>query len=96
VTAPVSSRNWISGKGIRSLRLKLDLSQEAFAKLVGVTSNAVGLWERQPGMLRMQKATKASVMSVRGLGARETKARLTEIAKTSPAKAKKGGKGRQR
>jgi len=27
---------WISGKGVRSLRQKLGLTQEEFAKLVGV------------------------------------------------------------
>ena len=90
VAAPAGPRNWISGKGVRSLRQKLGLSQEAFAKLVGVTPNAVWIWERKPNMLRMRDATKASVMAVRGLGAREAKQRLAEMAK---AKVKKGGKG---
>ena len=74
--APVNAKNWVSGKGIRSLRRKLGLSQAEFAKLVGVTSKAVGLWEGKPGVLRMRDATKASVMAVRGIGAREAKRRL--------------------
>ena len=90
VAAPAGSRNWISGKGVRSLRQKLGLSQEAFAKLVGVSTQGVCQWESKSGMLRMRDATKAAVMAVRGLGAREAKARLAEMAK---AKAKKGGKG---
>ena len=89
VAAPIGPRNWISGNGIRSLRQKLGLSQEAFAKLVGITPNGVWKWESQPGMLRMRDATKATVMAVRGLGAREAKQRLDEMAKAKPAKAKK-------
>ena len=85
VAAPTGPRNWISGKGVRSLRQKLGLSQDAFAKLVGVSSNAVGLWESKPGMLRLRDATKAAVMSVRNLGAREAKERLAGMAKGKKA-----------
>ena len=90
VAAPAGSRNWISGKGVRSLRQKLGLSQEGFAKLVGVTPNGVYNWERQPGMLRLRAVTKAAVMAVRGLGAREAKAKLAEMGKGK--KTKKGRK----
>ena len=90
VATPVSPRNWISGKGVRSLRQKLGLSQEAFAKLVGVTPNCICLWECKPGMLRMRETTKAAVFAVRQLGAREAKQKLAEMV---PAKkAKKGRK----
>ena len=91
VAAPAGSRNWISGKGVRSLRKRLGLSQDEFAKLVGVTPNGVYIWERKPGMLRMRDATKAAVMAVRGLGAREARLRLAGM-----AKAKKGKKGGRR
>jgi hypothetical protein len=43
-------------------------------------------WERKPGMLRLRDATKAAVMAVRGLGAREAKARLAEMAKVKKGK----------
>ena len=79
VAAPAGSRNWISGKGVRSLRQKLGLSQDAFAKLVGVSTQGVYQWERKPGMLRLRDATKAAVMAVRGLGAREAKERLAGL-----------------
>lgn len=95
VVAPVGPRNWISGKGIRSLRQKLGLSQEAFAKLVGVSVNGVCKWESKPGMLRMQKTTKEAVMAVRGLGVREAKERLAagmgKAGKKSSGKAGKRG-----
>jgi DNA-binding transcriptional regulator YiaG len=80
---PVSSRNWISGKGVRSLRLKLGLSQSAFGKLVGVTSKTVGDWESKPGMLQMRAATKATVLATRTLTMRTAQQRLAEMA---PAK----------
>ena len=93
VTKPVSSRNWISGKGVRSLRQKLGLSQEAFAQLVGVTPNCICLWECKPGMLRMREATKAAVFAVRQLGAREAKQKLAEMAPVKKArKGRKAGK----
>jgi DNA-binding transcriptional regulator YiaG len=80
---PVSARNWISGKGVRSLRLKLGLSQTDFGKLVGVTSKAVGDWESKPGMLRMRATTKAAVLATRTLTMRTAQQRLAEL---QPAK----------
>jgi DNA-binding transcriptional regulator YiaG len=77
---PVKSKGWISGKGVRSLRQKLGLSQEAFAKLVGVSPNAVYQWERKSGMLRLRANTRTAVMSARELGAREAKTKLAEMA----------------
>ncbi len=92
VAAPVSSRNWISGKGVRSLRQNLGLSQEAFAKLVGVSAQGVYQWERKAGMLRLRDATKAALMAVRTLGAREAKERLAGLAEGKKGKAKKAGR----
>jgi len=86
VAAPVGSRNWISGKGVRSLRQKLGLSQDGFAKLVGVSSNCIFQWESKPGTLRLRDATKAAVMAIRGLGAREAKAKLAAMVPVKKAK----------
>lgn len=85
---PAKARNWISGKGVRSLRQKLGLSQEAFAKLVGVSPNCVYQWESKPGMLRLRETTRAAVFAARELGAREAKEKLAAMAaakKTKPA-----------
>ena len=76
---PAKAKGWVSGKGILSMRRKLGLSQEAFAKLVGVSPNAVYQWERKSGMLRLRSKTQAAVMAVRELGAREAKAKLAEM-----------------
>ena len=83
---PAKAKGWVSGKGVRSLRQKLGLSQEAFAQLVGVSPNAVYYWEHKSGMLRLHANTRAAVMSVRELGAREAKAKLAEMAAAKQAK----------
>ena len=68
----------LTSKGIRSLRNKLRLSQAGFAKLVGVTTHAVFLWENKKGALSVRDRTKAALLSVRGLGAREAQQKLAE------------------
>lgn len=81
-----AGRAWISGKGIRSLRKRLNLSQAKFAKLAGVTTQAVYGWERKAGMLKLRNATKAALLAVRQMGAKEAKAKLAESAKPAPKK----------
>jgi DNA-binding transcriptional regulator YiaG len=66
----------LTSKGIRSLRNKLGLSQANFAKLVGVTTHAIFLWENKEGSLNLRDKTKAALLSIRGLGAREAKEKL--------------------
>jgi DNA-binding transcriptional regulator YiaG len=69
----------LTSKGIRSLRNKLGLSQAGFAKLVGVTTHAVFLWENKEGSLNLRDKTKAALLSIRGLGVREAKQKLAEV-----------------
>jgi len=68
----------LTSKGIRSLRNKLGLSQAGFAKLVGVTTHAVYLWENKEGALSLRDKTNAALLLIRGLGAREAKEKLAE------------------
>lgn len=75
------------------MRRKLGLSQESFAKLVGVSPNAVYQWERKSGMLRLRSKTHAAVMAARKLGSREAKAKLAEVATVK--KAKSAGKAKK-
>lgn len=63
----------ITAKMIRSIRDRLGLSQNAFAKLVGVSSQAVYQWERTTGRLKFRGATKAKIIAVRKIGKREAK-----------------------
>jgi len=68
-----------TSRGIRALRKKLRLSQADFGKLLGATPHAVYLWEKKIGALNLRDKTKAAILSVRGLGAREAKEKLKEI-----------------
>jgi DNA-binding transcriptional regulator YiaG len=70
-----------TSRGIRALRKKLRLSQADFGKLLGTTPHAVYLWEKKIGALNLRDKTKAAILSIRGLGAREAKEKLKEIGK---------------
>ena len=48
------SHAWISGKGVKSLRTRLGLSQAEFAKLTGVSVQGVQNWEKKSGMLKFR------------------------------------------
>jgi DNA-binding transcriptional regulator YiaG len=68
----------LTSKGIRSLRKRLRLTQADFAKLIGATPHSVCLWEKKEGPLRLRDKTRAALLSIRGLGAREAKRKLGE------------------
>lgn len=69
----------ITAKGINTLRNKLGLSQESFAKLLGISSQAVYIMEHKQGRLSPRSATLANLLSIRGIGKREAQSRLAEI-----------------
>ena len=75
------SKAWITSKGVKALRKKLGLSQEAFAKLVGVSFATIFLWEKKKGALKLLENTKAAILAIRGIGAREAKRRLEVMGK---------------
>mgnify|MGYP002261406726 CR=1 FL=1 len=62
------------------------LSQANFGKLLGTTPGTVYLWEKKEGALNLRDKTKAAILSIRGMRAREAKEKLKEIG----AKLKKG------
>ncbi len=64
-------------KGLKSLRARLGLSAEAFAKLAGVSGQSVHNWENRkttPGA-----SQRVVLASLRSLGKREAQARLEEM-----------------
>ena len=69
----------ITSTTIRSLRNKLGLSQSDFGKLAGVTTGAVYLWENKEGPLSLREKTKAALLSIKGMGAREAKGKLANV-----------------
>lgn len=66
----------VSSKTIISLRKKLGLSQGAFGKLLGVSSNAVFSMEHKTGRLRLRSATLSAFLEIRDMGKREVMKKL--------------------
>jgi DNA-binding transcriptional regulator YiaG len=79
-------------RGIRALRKKLRLSQADFGRLLGTTPGAVYRWEKKEGALNLGDKTKAAILSIRGLGAKDAKEKLAELGK----KLEKGRKAAQK
>lgn len=68
----------ITAKGMRSLRRRLRLTGQEFAKLLGITPQVVYGWDKATGPLRVRSTTRAAILAVRGIGAREARKRLGE------------------
>jgi len=86
--ASVEYKGWITGRGVKSLRGKLGLSQKEFGKLTGASPRAVVLWESKPGMLKLRDATKKAIMAVRGIGKVEARKKLEGMVARKVAKKK--------
>jgi DNA-binding transcriptional regulator YiaG len=68
-----------TSSGIRALRKKLRLSQADFGKLLGTTPHAVYLWEKKRGALNLRDRTKAALLSITELTAKDAKQKLSEF-----------------
>ena len=66
----------ITSTTIRSLRNRLGLSQAEFGKLTGVTTHMVYLWENKEGPLNLREKSKAAILSIKGMAAREAKEKV--------------------
>ena len=75
-TSEETKKARITSTTIRSLRSKLGLTQAEFGKLAGVTTGAVYLWENKEGPLNLREKTKAALLAIKGMGAREAKEKL--------------------
>jgi DNA-binding transcriptional regulator YiaG len=82
----VAQKARITSKGVRKLREKLGLTQDSFAKLLGVTMQAVYAMEHKSGRFKLRPATLAHLISVRAMGKREAKKRLEELGASSNKK----------
>lgn len=86
-------RAWISGKGVKTLRRKLGLTQDELAKLTGVSKGCVVQWESKFGMLKLRDATRKALMAVREIGGKgEARKRLEEMVVKKVAKPVKAAK----
>ena len=69
----------ITAKMIRSVRERLGISRDGFAKLVGVSPNSVYLWENKEGRLQFRGDTKARIVALRKMTKAETQRQLGEM-----------------
>lgn len=76
-----------TAKGLRSQRKRLGLSASDYAKLLGVTPQSIYNWERKAS--RPRKEQIARLATLRGMGKRETLARLRQFTKEKPRAKKK-------
>lgn len=74
VSGSVSGR--FSSDSIRRLRKRLGISQREMALLVGVSSQAVYLWECKGGKLRLRNDTRRALTKIKELGKREIRKEL--------------------
>ena len=64
-------------KGLVTLRARLGLSAEAFARLLGVSAQSVYNWEHKKATPR--RAQLAAIAELRGIGKKEAQARLAAL-----------------
>jgi DNA-binding transcriptional regulator YiaG len=87
-----------TSKSILKLRTKRGLSQESFAKLLGVSSQNVYAMEHKQGRLKLRAKTLLNLLPLRGMGKREAKKRIDEMKSTKQVKVtgKKKAKRKQK
>lgn len=59
-----------NSKSLRSLRQRLGVSQKEMGRLVGVTAQAVYLWECKGGSLRLRNDTRQALLKLKAAGRR--------------------------
>lgn len=79
VSSEMPGKVRITSKTILAARKKLGLSQNQFAKLLGVSSQAVYIMENKGGKLNLRTNTMEKYQSIKGMGKREAKKILEEI-----------------
>lgn len=64
-------RFWISGKGVKTLRKRMGLTQALFGKLADVSAVTVIKWEARKGKINLRKAAAGKLQGLRGIGKRQ-------------------------
>ena len=80
-------RFWISGKGVKTLRKRMGLTQAQFGKLAGVSVPTVVNWEGAQGKVNLRKAAAGKLQGLRGIGKRQA-AEMLGLGKGKRAKRK--------
>ncbi len=68
----------VTGKGIRSLRANLKLTQKEFSSLLGISEQAAYSLEKKDGSVRLRSTTLSKYLSLRGLGSKEARNLLAQ------------------
>jgi hypothetical protein len=85
---------WITGKGVRKLRLRLGLTQTAFAQLANVSGQTVVNWEGTAGKIPLRrKDTAGRLQEIRKMKKRDLKKAAQAKAPAKP-KAKRKAKAK--
>ena len=74
-----------TSKSVGRLRARLGLTQEQFAKLLGVSSQAVVQWAAKDGRIRLRKSTLSALAGIQHIGKREAWRRLEALGEPRPA-----------
>ncbi|HKL21066.1 MAG TPA: helix-turn-helix domain-containing protein [Tichowtungia sp.] len=71
------SRFWITGKGVVSLRKRLDLTQAELAALAGVSAQSITKWEKEEGKIPFrQEVTAQRMQEIREMNKTEAREAL--------------------
>jgi len=62
---PEGKSVWFTSKGVTGMRKKLGLTQPQMAKLCGVSSGAIALWESKSGKLNLRTKTREALGNLR-------------------------------
>jgi len=81
-------------KGLKSQRARLGLSADEYARLVGVSSQSIYNWEH--GHTSPRPAQIATIAQLRGMGKREARSRLEELAPKPAPRTRKSAARRAR
>jgi DNA-binding transcriptional regulator YiaG len=76
----------ITSRTIRKLREKLGVSQDSFAKLMGMSSQNVYNMEHKEGRLALRQGTLTNLLAVRKMGKRDVQKKLEELKTKKPVK----------
>lgn len=79
----------ISARGVRAMRRKLQLTQAAFAKLAGVSTLTIMKIEKKEGPLNIRSKTRAALLKLRAMSAKEVRVLLEQPAETDAVADKK-------
>ena len=87
-------RFWITGKGVRKLRLRLGLTQTEFAQLANVSGQTVVNWEGTAGKIPLRrKDSAARLQEIRKMKKRDLK-KAADAKAPAKAKAKRKAKAK--